>query len=108
MRQLLAILAAVAIGLGSASAGAATQRELTFQAQRVLPAGNTSVLIVPEEESKRQIPNISARLYGIGNLPSDDPYRAAWNAVFEKVMRPPMVAQVWGSTAPGWSDSRAT
>lgn len=60
------------------------------------PSFDTNVSIFPEEEQQRQFAYENARLYGVGLLPNDDAYGGAWSTVIPKIMRPPMVAQVWG------------
>jgi hypothetical protein len=82
--------------LGSVLGAAPSSRAVTFPAQRVQPFLGTNVSIFPDEEAQRQFAYENARLYGVGLLPDDDAYRGAWTTVIMKIMRPPMVAQVWG------------
>jgi hypothetical protein len=90
------ILVTVVVGLFTTFTHAANQAAVTFPVQRVLPVFGTNVGIFPEEEQARQFSYENARLYGVGLLPNDDPYGGAWTTVVTKIMRPPMVAQVWG------------
>lgn len=82
--------------IASPHASAANRGAVTFPAQTVRPSLGSNVSIAPEEEASRQFAYENARLYGVGLLPHEDPYGAAWGTVIAKIMRPPMVAQVWG------------
>lgn len=96
MRIAAGILLVLLVLLAPATAGLGQTSVLKFPVQLVTPLLDTRVYLVPEEEQRRQFPDISARLYGVALLPADDPYRAAWSTVLAKVMRPPATAEVSG------------
>jgi hypothetical protein len=90
--MIVALVSLITPVIGAAPSGNVT----TFPVQRVQSFLGTNVSIFPEEEHQRQFGYENARLYGVASLPRDDPYGGAWSTLIAKIMRPPMVAQVWG------------
>jgi endonuclease YncB( thermonuclease family) len=90
------MLVVACLVLGCLQVEAGQTPAATFGVSAVYMSLGTLVVIAPDAEAVRRYPITTARLYGVAELPADDPYRRAVHAELRRLTAfRPVTAQIW-------------